>query len=213
MKTTRILNQLKWKVESNKVEFHENGLSQVYPFIWLRDHDRSNVGYNHKTFQRKVPSNQMKIDLLNSGLVNHIRPSTPLTLNKINYKGNNIEFIWNDCLVTECPVELITQFIKDKPNQDSPLFDKLNQIWKGEELNDIIKQENIPSFADLMNPSSRQDVRREMIKVRQSLTIYLEHSLVSYQIWRLLAERNSIRPCIYRQSWKSFFNKTSKCFR
>ena len=46
-------------VATSQVRYHEKIVKntffrRVLPLRWLRDHDRSTTGYNHKTFQRKV---------------------------------------------------------------------------------------------------------------------------------------------------------------
>ena len=82
---------------------------------------------------------------------------------------------WSDSRVTECPVELIEQFctenIKSEKIENSK-FSNLNKLWKGQEINQIQSEENIPTFKELIDPESRDIVRKQMLKVSYKLYNY-----------------------------------------
>ena len=77
---------------------------KVLPLRWLRDHDRSNTGYNHKTFQRKVETFSIDPNILK---IKNIR------------EENSVIYIqWVDGVETEYPAAFVRDIInfntKDK---------------------------------------------------------------------------------------------------
>ena len=122
--------------------------SQDFPNIWLQDHDRSSKGYNHSTFQRKVPT--FELDTTNR-------------VTDLSIQGDELIATWTDKSRTTYPIGLISGFI-DQNASSSKVVDKTHRMWMGDELFELKSAENIPTYNDLMNESTRFDVRKQMMK-------------------------------------------------
>ena len=122
--------------------------SQTFPNIWLQDHDRTTTGYDHKTFQRKVPT--FELDKTNR-------------ITDLSIEGDDIIATWADKTVTSYPIRLISGFI-NQSEDSSGVVDETHVTWLGDELFDLQSTENIPTYNDLMDESTRLDARKQMMK-------------------------------------------------
>ena len=73
---------------------------KVLPLRWLRDHDRSSTGYNHKTFQRKVDTFSIE--------------PTILKIKNIREENSVIYIQWVDGVETEYPAAFVRDAINLK---------------------------------------------------------------------------------------------------
>ena len=73
---------------------------KVLPLRWLRDHDRSSNGYNHKTFQRKVDTFSIDPNILK--------------IKNIREENSVVHIKWDNDASTEYPAS----FLKDTINFD-----------------------------------------------------------------------------------------------
>ena len=152
---------------------------KVLPLRWLRDHDRSSTGYNHKTFQRKVET--FSID------------PTVLKIKNIREENSVIHIKWDDDVETEYPTSFIKDSInfdpKDKMTTDKSVFDldgveirlqpiiyrvifektspdrfdSLNHLWTGDELFDLMAKTNVPSYKELIDETTQNETRKNMM--------------------------------------------------
>ena len=120
--------------------------SRQFPLIWLRDHDRSDHGYNHSTFQRKVDT----FSLHN------------LVLNELVIENGSLLAKWSDGVVTSYPCQFFENLINEKTCDQ--LISPIHQTWTGAELFDLYQAEDIPTYGELMSPESQFDSRKRMMQ-------------------------------------------------
>ena len=93
--------------------FLKDFFRRVLPLRWLRDHDRSTTGYNHKTFQRKVETFSIDPNILK--------------IKNIREENSVIHIRWDDGLETEYPASFVKDIVnfdsKDKMTTNKPSFD------------------------------------------------------------------------------------------
>lgn len=144
---------------------------KVLPLRWLRDHDRSSTGYNHKTFQRKVETFSIDPNILK---IKNIR------------EENSVIYIrWDDGVESEYPASFVKDIInfdpKDKMTtnkssfdleeskgvifkKSSPdRFDSLNHLWTGDQLFDLMAKTDVPTYKELIDGTTQNETRKNMM--------------------------------------------------
>ena len=93
--------------------FLKDFFRRFLPLLWLRDHDRSSTGYNHKTFQREVETFSIDPNILK--------------IENIREENSVIHIRWDDGLETEYPASFVKDIVnfdsKDKITTNEPSFD------------------------------------------------------------------------------------------